>query len=53
MLASCPGCRTSRSVRTRTRADVRAQVEAARSLGTRGFLLWNPEGLYTRGALSG
>ena len=27
--------------------DVLAQVAAARGLHTRGFLLWNPEGLYT------
>jgi hypothetical protein len=52
MPASCPGCRTFRSA-ARTRADVRAQVEAARSLGTHGFLLWNPLGVYTTGALSG
>ena len=34
-------------------AEVRAQIEAARSLDTRGFLLWNPEGVYTSGVLSG
>ena len=33
--------------RTYTAADVRAQVDAARTLDTRGFLLWNPLGLYT------
>jgi hypothetical protein len=39
--------------RTYTKADLRAQVDAARSLDTRGFLLWNPVGLYTPAALSG
>ena len=39
--------------RTYTAADVRAQVDAARTLDTRGFLLWNPLGLYTASALSG
>jgi hypothetical protein len=39
--------------RTYTTADLRAQVDAARSLDTRGFLLWNPLGIYTAGALSG
>jgi hypothetical protein len=32
-------------------ADVRAQIEAARLAKTRGFLLWNPEGVYTEQAL--
>lgn len=31
--------------------EVRAQIEAARRVGTRGYLLWNPEGVYTPGAL--
>jgi len=39
--------------RTYTQADLPAQVDAARSLDTRGFLLWNPLGLYTKDALSG
>ena len=39
--------------RTYTEADLRAQIDAARSLETRGFLLWNPLGVYTREALSG
>jgi hypothetical protein len=39
--------------RTYTTADLQAQVDAARSLDTRGFLLWNPLGLYTPEALSG
>ena len=39
--------------RTYTAADLRAQVDAARSLETRGFLLWNPLGLYSAQALSG
>lgn len=34
-----------------TLADVEAQIEAARNIGTGGFLLWNPEGLYTKQAL--
>ena len=34
-----------------TLAHVRAQIEAARSSGTRGFLLWNPEGVYTEQVL--
>ena len=38
--------------RTYTSADLQAQVDAARSLDTRGFLLWNPLGLYTPHALS-
>jgi hypothetical protein len=32
--------------------QVRAQVDAARISGAKGYLLWNPEGLYTDGALS-
>ena len=32
-------------------ADVRAQIEAARRSRTRGFLLWNPEGVYTEQVL--
>jgi hypothetical protein len=39
--------------RAYTSADVRAQIDAARSLSTRGFLLWNPLGLYSHEALSG
>ena len=39
--------------RTYTTADLQAQVDAARSADTRGFLLWNPLGLYTPHALSG
>ena len=38
--------------RTYTLEDVQQQVTAARLLGARGFLLWNPEGLYTDGALA-
>jgi hypothetical protein len=37
--------------RTYTIDDVREQVAAARRTGTRGFLLWNPEGVYSPGAL--
>jgi hypothetical protein len=32
--------------------EVRAQIEAARLAGAKGFLLWNAEGVYTDGALS-
>ncbi|MFO7572015.1 MAG: putative glycoside hydrolase [Gaiellaceae bacterium] len=32
--------------------EVRAQVEAARLAGAKGFLLWNAEGVYTDGALA-
>jgi hypothetical protein len=31
--------------------QVEAQIEAARVRGAKGFLLWNPEGVYTDGAL--
>ena len=37
--------------RTYGLADVRAQIEAARRIGVRGYLLWNPLGVYTPGAL--
>jgi len=33
-------------------ADVQAQIDAARRLGARGYLLWNPVGVYTPGALA-
>ncbi|MCS7007231.1 MAG: putative glycoside hydrolase [Thermoleophilia bacterium] len=33
-------------------AEVRAQIEAARLAGAKGFLLWNAEGIYTKGALA-
>jgi hypothetical protein len=32
-------------------ADVRAQIKAARRSKARGFLLWNPEGVYTEQVL--
>jgi hypothetical protein len=32
--------------------QVRAQIEAARLQGAKGYLLWNAEGLYTPGALA-
>ncbi len=32
--------------------QVRAQIEAARLQGAKGYLLWNAEGVYTPGALS-
>ncbi len=36
-----------------TLEDVRAQILAARDAGSRGFLLWNPSGVYTDAALGG
>jgi hypothetical protein len=33
-------------------AEVRAQIDAARLMGARGYLLWNPLGIYTPGALA-
>jgi hypothetical protein len=33
--------------------DVRAQVQAARDLDSKGFLLWNAAGVYTPGSLAG
>jgi hypothetical protein len=33
-------------------ADVKAQIDAARLMGARGYLLWNPLGIYTPGALA-
>jgi hypothetical protein len=38
--------------RTYELADVRAQIDAARLMGARGYLLWNPLGIYTPGALT-
>jgi hypothetical protein len=38
--------------RTYGLADVREQIEAARLMGARGYLLWNPLGVYTPGALA-
>ena len=32
--------------------QVRAQIDAARRAGAKGFMLWNPEGVYTDGALA-
>jgi hypothetical protein len=32
--------------------EVRAQIDAARLQGAKGYLLWNAEGVYTRGALA-
>jgi hypothetical protein len=31
--------------------EVRAQIEAARLSGAKGYMLWNAEGVYTTGAL--
>jgi hypothetical protein len=39
--------------RTYELADVKAQIKAARSWQTDGFMLWNPEGVYTQQALAG
>jgi hypothetical protein len=36
-----------------TADDVRAQILAARDFRTKGYLLWNAAGVYTRGTLSG
>ncbi len=38
--------------RTYRLSDVKAQIEAARLMGARGYLLWNPLGIYTPGALA-
>jgi hypothetical protein len=38
--------------RTYGLADVKAQIESARLMGARGYLLWNPLGIYTPGALA-
>jgi hypothetical protein len=38
--------------RTYGLADVKAQIEAARLMGARGYLLWNPLGVYTPGTLA-
>jgi hypothetical protein len=38
--------------RTYHLADVKAQIEAARLMGARGYLLWNPLGVYTPGTLT-
>jgi hypothetical protein len=37
--------------RTYTLDDVRAQVDAARSVGAKGFLLWDAEGVYSNSVL--
>jgi hypothetical protein len=34
-------------------ADVRAQIQATRDHGSKGFLLWNPDGVYHASALAG
>ena len=33
-------------------AEVQAQIAAARQMGAKGYLLWNPSGVYTPGALA-
>jgi hypothetical protein len=35
-----------------TLADVQAQIESARLQDARGYMLWNPNGVYTAGALA-
>jgi hypothetical protein len=35
-----------------TLEDVRAQIDAARLQGVKGYLLWNAAGVYTKGALA-
>jgi hypothetical protein len=37
----------------RTPDEVRAQISAARRAGSKGFLLWNPSGIYTQEVLNG
>jgi hypothetical protein len=37
----------------RTPDEVRAQIAAARRAGSKGFLLWNPSGIYTQEVLNG
>ena len=37
--------------RTRTAEDVQAQIQAARDYRAKGFLLWNPSGVYTHEVL--
>ena len=39
-------------VRTYSLHDVQLQIAAARAHNTKGFLLWNPEGVYTAAALT-
>ena len=38
--------------RTYGLSEVKAQIEAARLMGARGYLLWNPLGIYTPGTLT-
>jgi hypothetical protein len=38
--------------RTYTLAEVQEQIQAARRHGAAGYLLWNPAGIYTPGALA-
>jgi hypothetical protein len=38
--------------RTYTLADVQDEIQAARLEHAKGFMLWNPEGVYTTGALA-
>ena len=50
--SSSRGCRTSASACRTGSTQVRAQIDAARVSGAKGFLLWNPECVYTDGALA-
>jgi hypothetical protein len=38
--------------RTYSLTEVQAQIESARQMDSRGYLLWNPLGVYTEGALA-
>ena len=38
--------------RAYTLEDVKLQIGATEAWGTQGFLLWNPEGVYTPGGLT-
>ena len=49
---SCPGSRTSRSASTYGPAQVRAQIDAARSDGINEFLLWDPGVVYDGAGLT-
>jgi hypothetical protein len=51
MAESDPNDRYFSLGRTYTIDDVRLQIVAARRIDTNGFLLWNPEGVYSSSAL--
>ena len=50
--AARSSCRGSRTCSYRTRAGDVQQIRAARLQGTKGFLLWNAAGIYTKSALA-